>query len=154
MSKVCDFVKVEAENLAQKFGYYVVDVEYAKKHNGLNLTIFLDKEGGIGLDDLEKFSREIEPILDANENVFEGSYTLNCSSPGLDRNLKTDTEFKLALGKELVAKFYKAAKPYGKELVGVLKSYDSSSVTLETEKGELVTLDKKDIASICKNIKF
>ncbi len=154
MSKVCDFVKGEAENLAKEFGYYVVDVEYAKKHNGLNLTIILDKQGGISLDDLENFSKAIEPVLDLNESIFDGAYTLNCSSPGLDRNLKTDIEFKLALGKELVIKFYKSQKPYGKEIVGTLKNYNDNTVTIETEKSDLITLEKKDIASICKNIKF
>jgi len=156
MSKICDFVKLEAEKLAQNYNFYVVDVEYVKKHAGFNLTIYLDKENGITLDDLEMFSKAIEPILDENEAIFSDAYTLNCSSPGLDRNLKTDVDFKLALNKELIVKFYKPLKPYNKkEIIGVLKDYSADAITIKYgEDGALVSIPKQTIASITKNIKF
>lgn len=156
MSKVCEFVSSVAEPLAEKMGLYLIDVEYVKKHEGYVLTIFLDKPNGISLDDLENFSRNIEPMLDENENMFNASYALNCSSPGLDRNLKTDIEFKLALGKEVVVKFYKPLKPYNKkELIGELKAFSNDDITISLgEKEASVSIPKNIISTITKNIKF
>ncbi len=154
MSKITDFVKVEADKLAQTLGFYVVDVDYKTAKNNNTLTIYLDKEGGIGLDDLETFSKQIEPVLDTNEAMFNGAYTLNCSSPGLDRALKTDIEFKLALNKELVVKFFKKEPEFkSKEVVGTLIDFNENELILCIN-GTNKTIDKKTIASVVKNIKF
>lgn len=154
MSKITDFVKAEAEKVASALNFYVVDVDYKQTKTNNTLTIYLDKEGGIGLDDLEKFSRQIEPVLDENEAMFNGGYTLNCSSPGLDRALKTDIEFKLALNKELVVKFFKKEPEFkAKEVVGVLTDFNENELVLNIN-GVNKTIDKKLIASVVKNIKF
>ncbi len=156
MSKVCDLVESQGRPLAEKLGYYFVDVEYVKKHEGYSLTIFLDKDGGISLDDLEKFSKEIEPILDENEGIFHEGYTLNCSSPGLDRKFKTDMDFKLALNKEVVVKLYKPLKPYNKkELIGILEDFNKDSITISYgEEKASILIPREIIATITKNIKF
>ena len=90
-------VKEEAEKLARPFadelGLEIVEVEYVRKHNGMNLTFFIDKEGGVTIDDCEKLHRAIDEPLDILDPTNGASYILNVSSLGIDRPLKTERDF-------------------------------------------------------------
>ena len=107
MSKVADSVRQLVEPFAGQFGLEVVEVVYEKKYDGMNLTIFIDKDGGVSIDDCEKLHRAIDEPLDELDPISE-SYTLNVSSLGIDRPLKTDRDFKRNLNKKISVKLYKA----------------------------------------------
>ena len=79
--------------IAESFGLEVVEVEYAKKHDGMNLTVFIDKEGGITINDCETLHRAIDEPLDQLNPTDDQPYILNVSSLGLDRPLTTQRDF-------------------------------------------------------------
>ena len=87
--------------IAESFGLEVVEVEYAKKHDGMNLTVFIDKEGGITINDCEMLHRAIDEPLDQLNPTDDQPYILNVSSLGLDRPLTTQRDFIRNKGKEI-----------------------------------------------------
>lgn len=145
----------------ERMGYEVVEVEYAKKADGMNLTFFIDKDGGIDVDDCEAVSKTIDPLLDELNPTDDQAYILNVSSPGIDRPLKTDKDFKRHLGKEIAVTLF--AKQNGvKNFEGELVEFDQNTVTIKPlpdKKGkqanqEQITLQKDKIAHIVPIIKF
>lgn len=146
-SKVQEFITP----IVEPMGYTIVEVEYAKKQNGMNLTVFIDSPNGIGLDDCEKVHNSIDAPLDELDPTAGASYTLNVSSPGLDRPLKTDKDLSLAINKEVDISLY--AKQNGKkDFVGILKAFDENTLTIIS--GSEITLDRKNISKITKHISF
>ena len=109
------------EQIAQKQNVYIVDVTYKKADDTYSLCYYIDKEGGIGIDECELFSKAVEELLDA-EDFIEENYTLEVSSPGADRKLTKEREFLYYIGREVDVKLYKAEKGV-KEFTGVLKDY-------------------------------
>ena len=150
-------VKEEAEKLARPFadelGLEIVEVEYARKHNGMNLTFFIDKEGGVTIDDCEKLHRAIDEPLDILDPTNGASYILNVSSLGIDRPLKTERDFARNAGKEIEVGFY-APVDGTKRIVGVLEEYDKEGFCIRTEKGGLVEIKYSAAASVKPVIKF
>jgi len=134
-----------------KYGFEFIDCEYKKIAQEMNLTLYIDKQGGITLNDCEKVSRELEEILDKLDPI-ESGYILSVSSPGLDRALKKENDFKRNLDKKIFIKLYKAMDKQ-KEIVAVLKSYDEESVTVEL-KNKRTKLEKKNIAVIKQHVEF
>lgn len=146
-SKVQDLIMP----IVEPMGYTIVEVEYAKKSNGMNLTVFIDSPNGIGLDDCEKVHNSIDAPLDELDPTAGASYTLNVSSPGLDRPLKTDKDLSLSINKEIDISLY--AKQNGKkDFVGVLKAFDENTLTIIS--GSEIALDRKNISKITKHISF
>ena len=110
-----------AIKLADELGFEFVDCEY-KKIGGENmLTIYIDKDGGVNLDDCETLSRKIEEIIDETDPI-DKEYILSVSSPGLDRPVITEADFERNLGKKVYIKLYKMIEKK-KEFVAVIKSY-------------------------------
>lgn len=138
--------------IIENMGYHVIEVEYAKKSDGMNLTFFIDKEDGIKIDDCEAVSKAIDgPIEELNPTADE-PYVLSVSSPGIDRPLKTNWDFDRNIGKEIEITLF--AKLNGqKKFTGILKSYSDDDVTIETREENLV-LNRKAIAHIVPVIKF
>lgn len=99
MGKVADAVKALVQPIAEGMGLYVLEVLYEKKYDGMNLTVVIDKEGGVTINDCEALHNAIDAPLDELDPI-QGSYTLNVSSPGLDRPLKLDWDYKRNLGKK------------------------------------------------------
>ncbi len=126
--------------------FELVDVEYVKEGGNWYLRAYIDKEGGINVDDCEIVSRALGDILDEKDYIEE-SYILEVSSPGLGRPLKKERDFERSLGKEVEIRTYRAIDKQ-KEFVGFLKEYNKEEVTIvmddETEK----TFARKDIALI------
>ena len=143
-------VKEEAEKLARPFadelGLEIVEVEYVRKHNGMNLTFFIDKEGGVTIDDCEKLHRAIDEPLDILDPTNGASYIL-------DRPLKTERDFARNAGKEIEVGFY-APVDGKKRIVGVLEKYDKEGFCIRTEKGGLVEIKYSAAASVKPVIKF
>lgn len=126
--------------------YELVDVEYVREASVWYLRAYIDKEGGIAVDDCEKISRKLGEWLDKNDFI-EDSYILEVSSPGLGRPLKKEKDFARGIGKKVDVKLYKPLNKQ-KEYTGVLKSYDAGTVTLEAEDGSDIIFAKADIALI------
>ncbi len=132
--------------LLEKHQFELVDVEYVKEAGNWYLRAYIDKEGGITVDDCEVISRTLSDWLD-EEDFIADSYTLEVSSPGLGRPLKKDKDFERSLGEEVEIRLY---KPRGKqkEFAGVLKGYDKETVTIETEDGGEEVFTRSEIALI------
>ncbi len=132
--------------IVDREGFELVDVEYVKEGADWYLRAYIDKEGGITVNDCELVAREMNEILD-REDYIEGSYIFEVSSPGLGRPLKKEKDYVRAMGKELEIRTYRMIN-HEKEFYGSLKAYDDASVTVETEDGEELVFEKKDIALI------
>ena len=126
--------------------YELVDVEYVKEAGTWYLRAYVDKEGGMTIDDCEKVSRAFSDLLD-REDFIEDAYILEVSSPGLGRPLKKEKDYKRSMGKELEIRTYRAIDGR-KEFGGTLCAYDDKTVTVRQEDGSDRTFDKKEIALI------
>ena len=126
--------------------FELVDVEYVREVGVWYLRCYIDKEGGITVDDCEVISRLLGEWLD-KEDFIEDSYILEVSSPGLGRPLKKEKDFARSIGKDLEIRLYKEIDKQ-KEFTGTLTSYDADSVTLTMEDGSERTFEKSGIALI------
>lgn len=132
-------------------GFELVDVEYVKEGSNWYLRTYIDKPGGITIDDCEIVSRALSAILDKEDYIKE-AYILEVSSPGLLRPLKKEKDFVRNTGKEIEIRTYKMIDKQ-KEFVGVLKAFDKESVTIVNEIGE-ITFARTDIALIRPYVEF
>lgn len=143
-------IEAYAENLfltiTQKHGFELVDVEYVKEAGSWYLRVYIDKEGGIAVDDCEVVSREADPILDTDDCIEE-SYILEVSSPGLGRPLKKDKDFARSIGEEVEVRLFRAVEGC-KEYTGLLNAYDKTTVTLMLENEKTLVLERSNIALI------
>ena len=133
--------------IMEKNGFELWDVEYVKEGNNWYLRAYIDKPGGIMINDCEVVSRELSDILDT-EDFIEGAYILEVSSPGLGRPLKKDKDFERSIGEEVEIRTYRAIDRQ-KEFVGILKEFDKETVTIQYENEEIKTFDRNDIALVC-----
>ena len=124
-------------------GFELCDVEFIKEYGDWVLTLYIDHEGGVNIDDCEKVSRAVDPILDEADPI-EQAYMLSVSSLGLDRPLKKDADYARNVGKRIEVKLF-APKDGKKEFTGELVSFSETSVTMQLQSGEL-TLERKAIA--------
>ena len=140
--------KTEAllQPIIERHAFELVDVEYVKEGSQWYLRVYIDKPGGITIDDCEVVSREFSEILDAQDYI-EDSYIFEVSSPGLGRPLKKEKDFQRNLGKEVEIRTYRMVDKQ-KEFRGILKQYDSNTVTIEQEDGTERVFVKKDMALI------
>lgn len=127
-------------------GFELVDVEYVKEGGNWYLRAYIDKPGGIAVDDCEVVSRALSDLLD-EKDFIEDSYILEVSSPGLGRPLKKEKDFTRNLGKEVEVRTYRAIDRQ-KEFTGVLKDFDKHTVTIEFEDGQTKIFEKSEIALI------
>ncbi len=140
-----------SNNLAEEFGYELVDIEYIKEMGSYFLRIYIDKPGGVTLDDCQKFSREISKSLDEKDPIKE-EYYLEVSSPGLDRPLKTDKDLKRNLGKDIEINLYRPFESK-KSYLGQLVNYSKEAITIE-ENENSVEIPREYISLIKLSIKF
>ena len=132
--------------IIEKNGFELVDVEYVREGGSWYLRAYIDKPGGINVDDCETVSRELSDILDEKDFIDE-AYILEVSSPGLGRPLKKEKDFKRILGEEVEIRTYRMVDKK-KEYTGILKAYDKDTVTNGMEDGREMIFDKGDIALI------
>jgi ribosome maturation factor RimP len=118
------------EELLEGTNIELVAVEYVREKDWY-LRVFIDKEGGIELDDCQELSGRLGDILD-EKDVIKGAYMLEVSSPGLDRELKKEKDFRREQGKKVDVSLY-AAVDGNKVLVGVLNGYDGDNVTIDEQ---------------------
>ena len=154
MSQKEDYEKRTEELLApiaEANGVKIYDVEYVKEGSEYYLRSYIDKEGGVSIDDCESVSRALNEVLD-REDFIDGSYIMEVSSPGLGRVLKKDRHLEYSLGEEVEVKLFKPLNG-SKDFEGVLKAYDKDTITVETA-GTDNTFNRKEIAIIRLKLDF
>ena len=134
------------EPIVTGFGFELVDVEYVKESGTWYLRAYIDKPGGITVDDCEAVSRKFSDVLDEKDYI-EDTYIFEVSSPGLGRPLKKDKDFQRSLGEEVEIRTYRPIDRQ-KEFVGELKAYDKESVTIVYEDDTEQTFQRQEIALI------
>ena len=137
--------------IVESNGFELVDVEYVKEAGNWYLHGYIDKPGGITVNDCETVSRAFSDRLD-EDDFIEDSYIMEISSPGLDRPLKKEKDFARSIGKLVEIRTYRPIEKQ-KEFCGELTAYDNNSVTID-EEGTPRTFDKKDIALVRLAIDF
>ena len=137
--------------VAEELNIEIVEVEL-KQGREPALTVYIDTDTGIDLDTCERFHRAIDPVLDEVNPTFDAPYTLNVSSPGLDRPLKTARDFQKRMGERVEVKLFAPLK--GKKLYeGTLVDYDGNCFEIE-EKGERIKFEIAKVAKVCVAIEF
>ncbi len=145
MNKIVSIVTELARPIVEQLGCELWDVEYVSEGGQWYLRIYIDKEDGISIDDCEKVSRAMDPILDEKDPI-SSSYIFEVSSAGLERTLKLPAHFQRFLGENVEVKLYKpldGAKLYS----GTLSAYENGGVTLDIG-GKAVAFTKEQIASV------
>lgn len=126
--------------------FELVDVEYVKEGGTWYLRAYIDKPGGITVDDCEVVSRALSDLLDKHDFI-EDAYVLEVSSPGLGRPLKKEKDFARSIGEEVDVRTFQAIS-HQKEFTGILRDYDKEKIVLEMEDQELLEIARADIALI------
>ena len=137
--------------LTERLGLELVDVEYVKEGSDYFLRAYIDKEGGVTIDDCEAVSRPLSDLLDEVDFIPD-AYILEVSSPGLGRQLKKEKDFIRSIGKEVDVKLYKAVEKR-KEFSGVLLENDSDAIVID-EDGKELKFMKKDISLVRLTVHF
>ena len=142
-------IEAYAENLflpiTQKHGFELVDVEYVKEAGSWYLRVYIDKEGGVTIDDCQNVSRAFNEILD-RENYIDDQYIFEVSSPGLTRPLKKEKDYEKSIGRMIEIKLFSPVDK-SKEYSGVLKEYDKDSVTISIDDVTKI-FDRSNLAMI------
>lgn len=124
----------------------LVDVEFVKDGQVYFLRVFIDKPGGVTIDDCEMVSRQMDGTLDDQDWIKE-QYYLEVSSPGLDRPLKKQTDYNRSIGKRVEIKLYQLMNGK-KEYEGTLISKDDNEIVIETDDGQHVTFHESQVALV------
>ena len=134
--------------ILERMQFELVDVEYVKEGSTYYLRAYIDKEGGITINDCEAVAREMNELLD-REDFIPDSYTFEVSSPGLGRPLKKDKDFVRSIGEEIEIHLYRAINKQ-KEFVGILKEFnkEENTFTVELEDGEETVFNRADVALV------
>ncbi len=148
MAKVAELTAAMAAPIAAEQGCTIWDVEYVKEAGGWVLRVYIDKEGGVSINDCEAVSRPLSDKLDEADPI-EGSYTLEVASAGADRALKKPEHFAAFLGSEVEVRLYRP-RAGKKEFTGVLAGYEDGDVLLE---GGL-RFEKKELAQVRLHVTF
>ncbi len=151
MSRLTEKIRALAEPVAAEEGCSIWDVEYVREAGCWYLRIYLDKEGGVGVDDCERVSRRLDPLLDEADPIPD-SYVFEVSSAGLERELKRPSDFERFMGSEVEVKFYRPVEG-SKSRVGVLSGYDAGDVTILCG-GEEKRFAAADVAQVRLHVTF
>ena len=145
MSKITEKVAALARPVVEEEGCTLWDVEYVREAGTWYLRIFVDKEGGLSIDDCERISRRLDPMLDEVDPIPD-SYVFEVGSAGAERELKRPSDFEQFLGSEVEVRLYQPVNG-AKAFVGKLKGYDDGDVTIENG-GSDMRFDKSRVALV------
>lgn len=132
--------------------FELIDCEYVKEGGTWYLRVYIDKEGGITVNDCEEVAREMNDILDREDFVAD-TYVFEVSSPGIGRPLKKEKDYIRNMGMEVEIHTYRMIGKT-KDFVGLLHAYDEKTVSIETTEGEILVFEKADIALIREYIEW
>ena len=149
--KVTELVASFAQPIVEAHGCELWDVEYVREGSEYFLRLYLDKEGGVDINDCEAISRAMDPILDEKDPI-PGSYHFEVCSAGLERPLKRPSDFERFMGSSITVKLYRPRNGL-KEIPCVLRGYENGKVTVEAGK-EIITFEKSEVALVRLRVEF
>jgi len=151
LAKADEALEKLALDVCERHGVYIYNTEYKKEGSESLLRLYIDKDGGVTIEDCENVSREISPMLDDLTFIKE-AYIFEVSSPGIDRALTRDWHFEKVIGEEIEIKLF-APLDGKKEITGVLTGYSDGIITV-MENDKEITIEKSKAASIRLAFKF
>ena len=149
--KITDQVTQFAQPIVEQFGCSLWDVEYVREGSERYLRLYIDKDGGVDIEDCEKIHRAVDPILDEKDPIAESYYFEVCSA-GLERALKRPGDFEKFMGSPITVKLYRPRNGL-KEIPCVLAGYDNGRVTVTAGK-ETITFEKSEVALVRLRVEF
>ena len=149
--KVTDQVAAFAQPVVEAHGCSLWDVEYVREGSEYFLRLYIDKEGGVDINDCEAISRAVDPILDEKDPIPD-SYSFEVCSAGLERELKRPSDFAQFLGSAVTVKLYKPVNGL-KEQAGTLAAYEDGAVTIRQGEKE-VRFEKSEVAQVRLRVEF
>ena len=149
--KVTEIVSQFARPIVEEHGCSLWDVEYVREGSERYLRVYIDKDGGIDIDDCERVHRALDPILDEKDPIAE-SYHFEVCSAGLERALKRPSDFERFMGSAITVKLYRPRNGL-KEIPCVLKGYEEGKLTVEAGK-ETITFEKSEVALVRLRVEF
>ena len=149
--KITEQVSLFAKPIVEAHGCSLWDIEYVREGSQRFLRLYIDKEGGVGIDDCEAIARAVDPILDEKDPIPD-SYTFEVCSAGLERALKRPSDFAAFIGAAILVKLYRPRNGL-KEIPGILRGYEDGKVTVEAGK-ETITFEKSEVALVRLRVEF
>lgn len=149
--KVTEQVAQFAEPIVKAHGCQLWDIEYVREGSERFLRLYIDKEGGVGIDDCEAIARAVDPILDEKDPIPD-SYCFEVCSAGLERPLKRPSDFEKFMDSPVLLKLYRPRNGL-KEIPGILRGYEEGRVTVEAGK-ETITFEKSEVALVRLRVEF
>lgn len=146
MKKIVNAISALAAPVVENLGFELWNVEYVKEAGSWFLRVYIDKPGGVAIDDCEAVSRALDPILDTQDALFPGPYTFEVSSAGAERHLRRPSDFERFIGHLVEVKLYQS-KNGRKEFLGHLKAYADGDVTIDAYGSELA-FTKGEVAAV------
>ena len=145
MAKIDEALESLALPVCERHGVYIYNTEYKKEGSEYYLRLFIDKDGGVTIEDCENVSREISPMLD-DLTFIKDAYIFEVSSPGIDRVLSRPWHFEKVMGQEIDIKLF-APIDGSKEISGILKAYSDGDITIEANDKEII-IEKGKAATV------
>lgn len=145
MSKITDKVTAIAKPIVEEEGCRLWDVEYVREAGSWYLRIYIDKVGGVDIEDCERISRRLDPVLDEADPIPD-SYVFEVGSAGIERELKRPGDFEAFLGSDVEVRLYQPVNGQ-KSFVGTLLSYDNGTTTIEIG-GKTLSFNKTQTAQV------
>ena len=149
--KITDQVTEFAKPIVEANGCKLWDVEYVREGSERYLRLYIDKDGGVDIDDCEKVHRAVDPVLDEKDPITE-SYHFEVCSAGLERALKRPSDFMQFMDSPILVKLYRPRNGL-KEIPGILRGYEDGRVTMEAGK-ETITFEKSEVALVRLRVEF
>ena len=149
--KITEQVAQFAQPIVEQFGCKLWDVEYVREGSERYLRLYIDKDGGVDIDDCEKVHRAVDPILDEKDPIAE-SYHFEVCSAGLERALKRPADFEQFMGSPVLIKLYRPRNGL-KEIPAILRGYADGRITAEAGK-ETITFEKSEVALVRLRVEF
>ena len=149
--KITEQVASFAQPIVEANGCSLWDVEYVREGSERFIRLYIDKDGGVNINDCEAIARAVDPILDEKDPIPE-SYHFEVCSAGLERPLKRPGDFEKFMGSPILVKLYRPRNGL-KEIPGILRGYEEGKVTVEAGK-ETITFEKSEVALVRLRVEF
>ena len=150
--KIVDLVRSFAEPVVLENGCTLWDVEYVREGADWFLRLYIDKDGGVDINDCERISRAVDPILDEKDPIPD-SYHFEVCSAGLERTLKRPAYFERFLVSAVLVRLYRP-KDGSKEFAGKLEGYEDGNITILLQNGKQLTFEKSEVALVRLRVEF